>query len=77
MTTENKQFFNLPQGKTSGFCQPTNSSVWKDGGTVVDIYKDCLFCTNRKCMMFEDKRDENGNTIGKVFTIHPPAWPDI
>ncbi len=74
MTTENKQFFNLPQGKTSGFCQPTNSSVWKDGGTVVNINKDCQPCSNGKCMMFEIIYNENGDEIGKKYTPHEPMW---
>ena len=74
MKAETKRFFNLPQDKTTGFCQPTNSSVWKDGGTVVEIYKDCLHCTVAKCMMFEDAVDEEGNVLGKKFTPHDPQW---
>ena len=72
MTTEKRQFFNLPQGKTTGFCQPANSSVWKDGGIVVEIYNDCLYCTNHKCMMFEE--DEKDGKIVKKYTPHEPQW---
>ena len=74
MTVENKQFFNLPQGKTTGFCQPVNSSVWKDGGIVVEIEKDCKGCSVARCMMFRDKLNEDGVLIGKEFTEHDPEW---
>ncbi len=75
MTTEQNFFINLPQGKTTGFCQPVNSSVWKDGGTVVEIYIDCLHCTNGECMMF--KEYEKDGKIVKMYTPHEPQWPNV
>lgn len=74
MTTEQNFFINLPQGKTTGFCQPVNSSVWKDGGTVVEIESDCKRCSVARCMMFKDVVNEDGQTVGKEFTQHDPEW---
>lgn len=66
-------FRNLPHDKTTGFCQPTGSSVWKDGGTVVNIFEDCIKCSVAKCMMFETESSE-GNKNVKRFTEHKPEW---
>lgn len=67
-------FINLPQGKTTGFCQPPNSSVWKDGGIVVRIKKDCKLCSVDSCMMFENDYDEDGNVVGKKYIKHNPEY---
>lgn len=74
MTAEQNFFKNLPKGKITGFCQPPNSSVWKDGGLVVEIKKDCRLCGISKCMMFEDVVSEEGMTIAKKFIQHDPEW---
>ncbi len=74
MTAEQNFFINLPQGKTTGFCQPINSSVWKDGGDVVDLHEHCKICSVAVCMMFEDEYDETGKFKGKRYTPHKPAW---
>lgn len=66
-------FKNLPQGKTTGFCQPTDSTVWKDGGIVVNIFEDCIKCSVAKCMMFETLSGEDETNI-KRFTEHKPEW---
>lgn len=73
MTTENI-FKDLPKGKTTGFCQPVGSSVWKDGGIVVQIFEDCIKCSVGTCMMFETISGVEGKSV-KRFTEHMPEWP--
>lgn len=73
MTAEQNIFENLPEGKITGFCQPPNSSVWKDGGDVVEIDSHCIRCSVAECMMFSTKKNSLGQPV-KVYTQHDPEW---